>query len=95
MTVYLRVTVDGVSNEISTKRKWEHTRWDSRKGRASGTKDDEKALNSFIEILSHKVHEARRKLIDAKKEVLAVVIKNLLFGVDENNMWSKYLRNTI
>ncbi|RVT96457.1 hypothetical protein EOD41_20250 [Mucilaginibacter limnophilus] len=32
-------------------------------------------------------HEARRKLIDDNKEVSAVAIKNLLFGVDEN----KYL----
>ncbi|WP_164850011.1 Arm DNA-binding domain-containing protein [Mucilaginibacter limnophilus] len=55
MVVYLRITVDGVSSEISTKRKLEPTRWDSRKGRASGSKDDTRALNSFIDILSHKV----------------------------------------
>ncbi|MCJ8212058.1 site-specific integrase [Mucilaginibacter sp. RS28] len=85
--VYLRITVDGVPSEISTKRKWDPLRWDARKGRASGTKDDAKALNTFIELLAHKVHEARRKLIDANKEVSAVAIKNLLFGVDE----SKYV----
>ncbi|HEY9197388.1 MAG TPA: site-specific integrase, partial [Mucilaginibacter sp.] len=84
MTVYVRITVDGVPSEISTKRKWDPARWDPRKGRASGAKEDSKALNSFIDILSHKVHEARRKLIDANKEVSAIGIKNLLFGVDEN-----------
>lgn len=55
MPVYLRITVDGVPSEISTKRKWDPLRWDSRKGRASGTKDDAKALNTFIELLAHKV----------------------------------------
>lgn len=84
MPVYLRITVDGVPCEISTKRKWDPLRWDSRKGRASGSKDDARALNTFIELLAHKVHEARRKLIDANKEVSAAAIKNLLFGVDEN-----------
>lgn len=37
--VYLRITVDGRSKEISTKRSWAISRWNTAVGRAEGTKN--------------------------------------------------------
>ncbi|WP_345951193.1 site-specific integrase [Mucilaginibacter sp. PAMB04274] len=81
--VYLRITVDGIPVEISTKRTWDLARWNKRSGRASGTKEDAKSINNFLEIMTNKVHDARRCLIDLNKAVTAVSIKNYLMGVDD------------
>ncbi|RFZ85272.1 site-specific integrase [Mucilaginibacter terrenus] len=82
--IYLRITVDGISIEISAKRTWDPVRWSSRSGRAAGSKEDAKSLNLFLDLLTNKVHEARRTLIDANKEVTSLAIKNCLLGVDDN-----------
>ena len=63
--VYLRVTVDGVAVEISAKRTWHPERWNNRSGRAIGVKDDVRSLNRFLDIMTNKVHDARRFLIDS------------------------------
>lgn len=81
--IYLRITVDGKSNEISTKRKWSVKRWNSAAGRALGTKEDCKSLNLFLDSLIQKVHEARGKLINAGKEVSSEMIRKVLLGQDE------------
>ncbi|HTE02465.1 MAG TPA: hypothetical protein VK668_24420 [Mucilaginibacter sp.] len=36
MYVYLRITVDGISKELSTKRLWFVSKWNVRAGRAEG-----------------------------------------------------------
>ncbi|MDB5262909.1 MAG: site-specific recombinase XerD, partial [Adhaeribacter sp.] len=82
--VYLRLTIDGAAREISTKRLWEPSRWSVEAGRASGSKEDAKFLNQYLEILRNKVHEARRSLIEADKPVTAETLKQVLTGREEN-----------
>lgn len=81
--IYLRITVNGVPVALSAKRTWDPSRWNSRSGRASGTKEDAKSLNLFLDVLTNKVHEARRGLIDANKDLTALAIKNSLLGIDD------------
>jgi hypothetical protein len=84
MYVYLRITVNGTSKELSLKRMWEHGRWNAENGKASGTKEDAKALNNFLEAVRSKVYDAKIKLLEANKTVTADALKNLLIGKDEN-----------
>jgi site-specific recombinase XerD len=84
--LYIRITVDGSPTEISTKRTWDINRWNKRSGRASGTKEEAKALNIFIDTMIAKIHDARRHLIDANKEITAMAIKNILLGVDDRKL---------
>ncbi|MDG2430942.1 MAG: site-specific integrase, partial [Flavobacterium sp.] len=49
--VYLRITVDGIPKETSTKRKWDISRWDQKLERAIGSKEDAKSLNFFLDSL--------------------------------------------
>jgi len=84
--LYLRITVDGIATEISTKRTWDIVRWNKRSGRAVGTKEDARSINSFLEIMTTKVHDARRHLIDANKEVTSTAIKNYLLGIDDRKL---------
>lgn len=90
--VYLRVTVDGVAVEISAKRTWHPERWNNRSGRAIGAKDDVRSLNRFLDIMTNKVHDARRYLIDDNKEVTAQAIKNYLMGIDDRKMLLEVFR---
>ena len=82
--VYLRITVNGLSKELSTKRLCEPSRWSSEAGKAIGNKEDAKSLNTYLDILKSKVYDARRIMIESNKPVTAEALKNILSGNDEN-----------
>src|SRR5688572_8860349 len=82
--VYLRLTVDGAARELSTKRLWEPARWSAAAGRATGSKEDAKSLNQYLETLRTKVQEARRSLLEAEKPVTAEALKQVLTGQAED-----------
>ncbi|WP_258135266.1 site-specific integrase [Mucilaginibacter phenanthrenivorans] len=86
MYIYLRITVDGVSKEISTKRLWFVSKWNVRSGRAEGTNEEARSINNMLDTLQVKAHEAKRMLIDADQEISAQGIKNLMLGVDDRKM---------
>ncbi|SHH67859.1 Phage integrase SAM-like domain-containing protein [Flavobacterium johnsoniae] len=54
--IYLRVIVDGIPKETSTKRKWDINRWDQKAERAVGTKEDAKTTNFFLSTIETKVN---------------------------------------
>ncbi len=78
--VYLRITVNGVSSEISTKRKCDYSNWNSIAGRMDGKTEFAKSLNSYLEVLQRKVYEARKNLVENDHPVSAGNIKTLLIG---------------
>jgi site-specific recombinase XerD len=80
MLVYMRITVDSERTEISANREFDPARWNKKIGRASGTKEDARAMNAYLDALQVKVYEAHRELIDAKEEVTAEKLKIKLQG---------------
>jgi site-specific recombinase XerD len=80
--VYLRITVNGVSSEICTKRKCDHFDWNSTAGRMDGKTEFAKSLNSYLDVLQRKVYEARKSLVENDHPVTAENIKTLLLGKD-------------
>jgi integrase len=83
MYIYLKITVDGVSKDLSVKRSWLPSRWNSKGNRASGNKEDAKALNEFLDVMQNKAYDARKHLIDRGKVVTALAIVELLSGINE------------
>lgn len=82
--IYIRITVDQKRSEISTGRDLSSDcTWNAKKGRASGTNQNVKHLNAFLDSLQMKVHEAHRQLIEAGELVSAEAIKNKYTGRDE------------
>jgi integrase len=81
-TIYLRITVDGIPKETSTKRKWDISRWDQKLERAIGSKEDAKSMNMFLESLTLKINEYKTenmyngKLITAQKVMDYILGKN-------------------
>jgi len=81
--VYLRITVEGISKELSTKRIWEPDRWNQSAGRATGSKEDARILNAYLDVLSNSVFLGKKKIIEANKPVTAEALKNVVLGIDD------------
>ncbi|WES98489.1 site-specific integrase [Chryseobacterium arthrosphaerae] len=62
--VYLRITVDGIPKEVSTRRKWDASRWNQTLERASGTREDAKSINYFLDSLINNLANYRTELIN-------------------------------
>ena len=80
VTIYLRITVDGQSAELSTKRKCDPLRWNQHAERMTGSKDTVKNLNAYLDTLQEKVYEIKRKLIEHSKQITAITIRDILSG---------------
>jgi hypothetical protein len=78
--IYLRVTVDGMPKETSTKRKWDADRWNQETGRATGTKEDARSINYFLDTLSNKITNAKTDLISNDVTVTAENIMDIVWG---------------
>jgi integrase len=79
-SVYLRITVDGIPKETSTKRKWDSTRWDQKTERAIGTKEDARSLNFFLDSMILKVNEYKTEVMYSGKLVTSEKIINYVLG---------------
>jgi integrase len=84
--VYVRVTVDGVPRETSTKRKWEVARWDQTRERASGTKEDAKSLNYYLDTLTTSISNYKTELLRGGKKITASSIIDFLKGKDPSSL---------
>jgi site-specific recombinase XerD len=78
--VYLRITVNGISSEICTKRKCDYSDWNNTAGRMDGKTEFAKSLNSYLDVLQRKIYEARKNLAENDFPVTAENIKTLLLG---------------
>lgn len=78
--VYLRITVDGKSKELSTKRIWQCDKWNQGTGKAIGSKEDARTLNEYLESLTAKVYEAKKTLIDTGRRITAEILRNVITG---------------
>ncbi len=81
--IFLRLTVDGQTRDISTKIIWQTTRWNQKAGKALGSKEDAKRVNNYLDSLKMKVLQSKQALIDKGKDITADSIKNLLLGRTE------------
>jgi len=79
-TVYLRITVDGIPKETSTKRKWDSTRWDQKAERAIGTKEDARSLNFFLDSLILKVNEYKTEIMYSGKPITSEKVMDYVLG---------------
>lgn len=83
--IYLRITVDGIQRETSTKRKWEGSRWNQKTERATGTKEDAKALNYFLDSIRRKVEDYKIQLISRNTPITSQKLIDFVLGNTEAN----------
>jgi hypothetical protein len=63
MFIYLKITVDGKSTELSTKRKCAQSRWNPGAGRETGNKESTKELNYYLDSLEQLVYQAKMEIL--------------------------------
>lgn len=80
LIIYMRITVNRKSCEISTRRKCEISRWNVAAGRVEGRTEFAKSVNAELDVLQRQVFEKRKILIDNNREVSAENIKMLMQG---------------
>jgi len=80
--IYLRITVDGIAKETSTKQKWDAKRWDQQAGRATGNKDDAKAINFYLDSVTNKIVQFKAELILNSHTITAQRIIDFVLGRD-------------
>jgi site-specific recombinase XerD len=78
--IYLRLTVNGETCEISAKRKCEAVKWNVGAGRVTGWSENAKSINSYLDLLQRMVYDKRKELIDQSLPVTAENIKTLILG---------------
>jgi len=88
MTIYMRITVNGKRADMSTGRECESSKWNSRAGRAFGTKEEIKSLNNYLDGLQTKVRNAHQALIDSNQMITTENLQNQFLGKTEK---SRYL----
>ncbi|HXD79347.1 MAG TPA: site-specific integrase [Puia sp.] len=99
-SIFLRITVDGVSRAMSIHRTCSKDRWNQNTGRgivskiagrraanipSTSAEDEAHALNAYIETVTAKVHEARHQLIMGGKPVTAEAVRDLVQGREVNS----------
>lgn len=78
--IYLRITVDGVRKEVSVKRRIEQSKWNTAANRASGRTTDIKELNAYLDIITSKLYQHHKDLVESGERVTAEKIKNKYLG---------------
>ena len=83
VAIYLRFTVDGQRAEASTGKTCDPSRWNTQAGRAIGTKEDVRSLNSYLDTLQAKAQEFHRWMTANDEMVTAESLKNRFIGKTE------------
>ena len=78
--IYLRITVDGVRKEVSVKRRIEQSKWSTAANKAVGRSSDIKELNAYLDIITSKLYQHHKDLIESGERVTAEKIKNKYLG---------------
>ena len=83
--IYLRITVDGVRKEVSVKRRIEQSKWSTAANKAVGRSSDIKELNAYLDIITSKLYQHHKDLIESGERVTAQRIKNKFLGKTVQN----------
>ncbi len=81
--IYCRISVNGKRAEISLKRNIDPAKWINKVGRAIGSSEESRLVNTTIDIISNKIHSHYNQLLIENKPIDALAIKNSFLGISE------------
>lgn len=93
MAIYMRITVNGKRADMSAGRECDTAKWNSRAGRANGTKEEIKSLNNYLDSLQTKVRNAHQVLIDSNQTITTESLQNQFLGRTEKSRYLLQLFN--
>ncbi|MEO3403236.1 site-specific integrase [Mucilaginibacter sp. CAU 1740] len=78
--VYLRITIDGVRIEVSSKRYVNPDKWNTNGQKLTGNNEDTKSINAYLKTLEHQVYDVHRDMMEHKLLITASNLKDRLLG---------------
>lgn len=81
--IYLRITIDGVPKEISSKRYILPEKWESKLQKVSGNSPEVKAINSYLKALEQEVYDAHHSVIKDKRHATSSILKSKILKIEE------------
>lgn len=81
--IFLRITVDGIRAEMSTSRTCEPEKWNAKAGKMTGTKEDVKTLNAYLESIKTAVYKVHTNLSVNGIQITAESVKCKYLGKEE------------
>ena len=76
--LYVRITVNRKSSEISLKRTIDKSKWDDVKQRVKGSNEIAQSLNHYISVNSSKLNSIHSELVRVERDYSAKNIKDIL-----------------
>jgi hypothetical protein len=83
--IYTRITVEGNRAEIATNRDRDPKRWNAKGGRAIGSKEEIKMLNTHLNQLQNAIYYAYQHVLDMELPITADAIKSSYLGTLTNS----------
>ncbi|WP_412468810.1 site-specific integrase [Pedobacter sp. KLB.chiD] len=85
-SVYMRVTVNGIPKETSTKMRWDYRRWDQQSARAIGSKEDARTVNTYLDELVVRINQFRTSTLREGKTITSSCIIDFVNGKTVSKM---------
>jgi len=85
-SVYMRVTVNGRRSELSINRKVNVSKWNQKAEKLSGTKEEVKDFNNYLDAVRNKVYNVQQQLLRNGTKITSQAIKNSYLGKGEKQM---------
>lgn len=85
--IYLRVTVNGVRIESSTKRFIEPGKWSTVAGKMKGNSEEARSINSYLDLLKKEVYEYQKQLILEGQDVTVSNMRSKILKTEERSRW--------
>ncbi len=82
LSIYLRITVNGLRSEISLNRTVYLKQWDTAKNRGRGNTSNIRILNSYLDLVYNRILECHKQLIEEHKVISCKTIKARYLGQD-------------
>ncbi|WP_354335631.1 site-specific integrase [Pedobacter sp. CG_S7] len=83
--IYMRITVNGKRLDISVKRTIADKNWNAGKGMAKGSREEIVKLNNYLEKFRSSIVECYQELHLQKKLITVEIIKEKIFGNDQQD----------
>ena len=77
---YMRITVEGNRAEMATNRECDPKHWNAKGGRAIGTKEDLRILNTHLDHLQNAIYHAHQHVADLGIPITAEATKSCYLG---------------
>ncbi|WP_289022334.1 site-specific integrase [uncultured Salegentibacter sp.] len=83
--VYMRITYNGKRAEVSTMRRVELNKWNSKANCFKGQSNEAKSINRHLDIMKNRLYTIFQKLQDSDENISAAVLKDIFIGNDDSS----------